>query len=107
MHGLTGGKDGDNQARAVDASLAATLAGIRRWSEVRRQEDPDSKVVKGRVAEALAGFLGPEAAGRLVEPVTERSKLFPAVEPVLAIFLGCRAAARLVQHVVDRAIVRI
>jgi hypothetical protein len=87
--------------------LDATLAGIRRWTERRQQEDPDARIVKGRVAEEISGYLGTGATGRILEPVTESTKLFPAVEPVLAIFLGCRAAGRLIQRVIDTAIVRI
>jgi len=88
-------------------SLEATLVGIRRWHERRDQEDPDARMVKSRVASEIADYVGPAAADRILEPVTERAKLFPAVEPVLAIFLGCRAAGRLIQRVIESAIVRI
>jgi hypothetical protein len=64
-------------------------------------------MVKGRVATAIGGYLGPEAACRILAPVTERAMLFPAVEPVLAIFLGSRAASRLLDRVIETAIVRI
>jgi hypothetical protein len=83
------------------------LTRIRSWAQQRDREDPDGHVVKARVGEEIAGYLGPNGANRVLEPVTERSELFPAVEPVLAIFLGYRAAARLIRHVIDRAIVRI
>jgi anti-sigma factor RsiW len=88
-------------------SLQATLAGIRRWNERLRNVDPGAELVKGRVAEAIAGYLGQDGAQQVLKPVTERSKLFPAVEPVLSIFLGRRAATRLIRHVIEAAIVRI
>jgi hypothetical protein len=88
-------------------SLEATLAGIRRWHKRRAQEDPDAAVIKGRVAQEIKGYLGPAATDRILQPVTEQSKLFPAVEPVLTIFLGCRAAGRLINHIIESAIVRI
>src|SRR5262245_22458249 len=83
------------------------LSAIRRWSERRQQEDPGDAIVKRRVADEIGGYLGPSATGRILEQVTERSKLFPAVEPVLAIFLGSRAAALLLHRIVETAIVRI
>ena len=88
-------------------SLQATMAGIRKWHERRIQADPDGAVVKGHVAKEISRYLGSAAADRILEPVTEHSKLFPAVEPVLAIFLGCRAAGRLVHHIIESRIVRI
>ena len=83
------------------------LSAIRRWSERRQQEDPGDVIVKRRVADEIGGYLGPSATGRILEQVTDRGKLFPAIEPVLAIFLGSRAATCLIQRVIDTAIVRI
>src|SRR5262249_44906184 len=83
------------------------LRAIRRWSERRQQEDPGDAIVKGRVADEIGGYLGPSATRRILEQVTERGTLFPAIEPVLSVFLGSRAAACLIQRVFDSAIVRI
>ena len=98
------GVEGDGEGAP---SLQATLMRIHRWHERRVQADPDAAVVKGHVAQEISGYLGSAAADRILEPVTEHSKLFPAVEPVLAIFLGCRAAGRLIHHIVESRIVRI
>ena len=78
------------------------LSGIRRWAADRNTE-PDA--VKIRVAAEIGRYLGPRAAGRILENVPDRN-LLSSIEPVLADFLGRRAAQHLVEHVVDRAIVR-
>jgi anti-sigma factor RsiW len=91
------------EAPPVDTALA----GIRQWVARRREQDPEARVVKERVAEEITGYLGAQGARRVLEPVTDNAKLLPSVEPVLAIFLGCRAATDLIQHILDVAIVRI
>ncbi len=78
------------------------LSGIRRWAADQSAE-PDT--VKMRVAAEIGRYLGPRAAGRILEKVLDRN-LLSSIEPVLADFLGRRAAQHLVEHVVDRAIVR-
>jgi hypothetical protein len=105
LHPELEGERGKSKSKVP--SLEATLAGIRRWTERRQQDDPDARVVKGRIAAEIAGYLGPDATGQILQPVTESARLFPAIEPVLSIFLGCRAAKRLIQRVIDTAIVRI
>ena len=60
--------------------------------------------IQQKVASALAPFLGPMAAGRLLFPVSGNGReLLPIVEPVLVNFLGERAAAELVGHLIDTA----
>ena len=61
--------------------------------------------IQQKVATALALFLGPVAASRLLVPVSGNGgDLLPVVEPVLANFLGEHAAAELVSHLIDTAI---
>jgi anti-sigma factor RsiW len=58
--------------------------------------------IQQRLVSALAPFLGPLAAGRLLFPASASGRdLLPIVEPVLASFLGKRAAAELVGHLID------
>jgi len=58
--------------------------------------------IQQRLVSALAPFLGPLAAGRLLFPASASGRdLLPIVEPVLASFLGERAAAELVGHLID------
>jgi anti-sigma factor RsiW len=60
--------------------------------------------IQQKVAAALAPFLGPVAAHRLLVPFSGNGKgLLPAVEPVLSNFLGEHAAAELVSHLIDTA----
>jgi hypothetical protein len=91
----------------MSGSEGELLAAIRGW-EAARQRQAQGHSIKRRAAAKLGSFLGPRAAGRLLEPVSEAGdNLLPAIEPVLATFLGRRAAADLAGHIAMEVVVRL
>ena len=104
----SGGRDDTPEAAGPEAPpLESVLQGIHEWAARRRKADPDASVVKGRVANEIASYLGEDGTRRVLEPLEGGENLIPTVESVLSIFLGSKTAAKLTRHVVDAAIERI